>query len=220
MRAHRRPAPSLAGLTLHQHILLAEIEARIRVRRIGLLCRQLDGADMGAVPLQTVHELDMPQGGRNRQQHIEQVPEHLRVGVNADGIALRYRSRTEKHMCRVRQLVRMRLHAFTIEQISRDVTNRNGRLQRSARQRCHLPVRLAGKPANQIAAKQSGTTDDEGLPRCHLRLMPIILSPARHWHGTDHPRPVANAAGFRPTSGPDRSSVLLRRKAAYSSYLP
>ena len=72
-----RPASTLlVGL---QPIVLGVIEQRRHDPRIGLLRRRLEGAEVVAIPLGAVDELDMFQARGLRRHHFDQIAHHVEI---------------------------------------------------------------------------------------------------------------------------------------------
>ncbi len=99
VRPQARPGPRFALLARHQPVLLVVIEIGRHVARVVFLGRGLVGrAELDAVPLGALHQLDVLQVGRDRFDYVDQVGQHRQVGRDFLGKARPRRVGGEENM--------------------------------------------------------------------------------------------------------------------------
>lgn len=155
---HRRPGPALAPLALLQKILLVVVEHRLRNARIAFLRRRLVRAEVAAVPLAALDEVDVLQICGDRFDRIHKVPEHAQVGRDPLLRCRFFEICRKEQVAYVSQACQLPLAVRRIRQVCREVLIFSVNVGRAPRDGDDVPAAGLNQMLQQVPSHHTGCT--------------------------------------------------------------
>ncbi len=165
--AHKRrpqggPGPVAAALAIDQEILLVVVEVRGHVPRVALLGGRLVGAEVAAVGLAALHQVDVTQAGRRRLDGRDEVAEHRPVGEGKLGLGPPGQEGRVEDVRDVLQAAQDRSARRGVEQVHTEPTDGAGVIRRASGQGDDVPVGPAPEVVDDPQADDPAGAGDEG----------------------------------------------------------